>query len=195
MGIELTFAYNKLCGEIPSEIFTINNMTILNLSGNELSGPILENVGQAKSLVELRLRCNALMGNIPQSLSSLQFFRDFSVEENMMSGTVPAEVVAMPYFYDFGLEQSEGYSLDYPQMVEDFNEKAIFKSFYDKLPDHVKEYCPWDGEEPLSETYFAVLDGQGHIVSLSMYGSAYRDSGIDESFVIPDELTKLVHLK
>ena len=72
----------------------------------------------------------------------------------------------MPYFYDFDLEQSEGYALDYPQIVEDLQEKAIFKSLYDKLPDKVREYCPWDGESPLSETRFAVLDAQGHVVSL-----------------------------
>lgn len=191
VGIELDFCDNSLKGEIPPEIFTINNMTSLLLYGNELSGSIPDNIGQAKSLAKLRLDNNALTGNIPQSLSSLKYLRDFFVDGNMMSGTVPAEVVAMPYFYDFDLEQSEGYALDYPQIVEDLQEKAIFKSIYDKLPEKVREYCPWDGESPLSETRFAVLDGQGHIVSLNLTGS----ESISGTFTVPDELTELVHLR
>lgn len=191
VGIELEFCNNSLKGEIPPEIFTINNMTSLLLYGNELSGSIPDNIAQAKSLAKLRLNDNALTGNIPQSLSSLKYLRDFSVDGNMMSGTVPAEVVAMPYFYDFDLEQSEGYALDYPQMAEDLREKAIFKSLYDKLPEEVREYCPWDGESPLSETRFAVLDAQGHIVSLNLNGS----ESISGTFAVPDELTELVHLR
>lgn len=191
VGIELDFCCNSLKGEIPPEIFTINNMTSLLLYGNELSGSIPDNIGQATSLAKLRLNDNALTGNIPQSLSSLKYLRDFAVDGNMMSGTVPAEVVAMPYFYDFDLEQSEGYALDYPQPAEDPREKAIFKSLYDKLPEEVREYCPWDGESPLSETRFAVLDGQGHIVSLNLNGS----ESISGPFAVPDELTELVHLR
>ena len=191
VGIELEFCCNSLKGEIPPEIFTINNMTSLLLYGNGLSGSIPDNIAQAKSLAKLRLNDNALTGNIPQSLSSLKYLRDFSVDGNMMSGTVPAEVVAMPYFYDFDLEQSEGYALDYPQIAEDLREKTIFKSLYDKLPEEVREYCPWDGESPLSETRFAVLDGQGHIVSLNLNGA----ESISGTFAVPDELTELVHLK
>lgn len=191
VGIELDFCCNSLKGEIPPEIFTINNMTSLLLYGNELSGSIPDNIGQAKSLAKLRLNDNALTGNIPQSLSSLKYLRDFYVDGNMMSGTVPAEVVAMPYFYKFDLEQSEGYALDYPKIAEDPREKAIFKSLYDKLPEEVREYCPWDGESPLSGTRFAVLDAQGHIVSLNLNGS----ESISGTFAVPDELTELVHLR
>ena len=194
VGIELTFCNNSIKGEIPPEIFNINNMTSLLLYGNELSGPIPDNIGQAKSLAKLRLDDNAITGNIPQSLSQLKYLRDFSADGNMMSGTVPSEVVAMPYFYTFSLDQSEGYSLDYPALVEDLQEKAIFKSVYDKLPEKVRKLYPWDGESPLPETGFADLDGQGHIVSLCLNGTEYG-SGTPSSFAVPEELTELVHLK
>lgn len=91
VGIELEFCNNSLKGEIPPEIFTINNMTSLLLYGNGLSGSILDNIGEATSLAKLRLDNNALTGNIPPSLSSLKYLRDFSVDGNMMSGTVPAD--------------------------------------------------------------------------------------------------------
>lgn len=191
IGIELDFRDNGLRGEIPSELFTINNLSSLVLNRNELSGPIPENIGQAKSLANLRLDDNALTGNIPQSLAELKLLQSFSVDGNKMSGKVPEEVVAMPFFCGFDLDQAEGYGLEYPQAVEDLQEKALFKEIYGKLPQPVRDNCGWDGESPLSSTNFADLDQQGHIVALRLRGNY----GETASATLPERLLELSHLR
>lgn len=190
IGFGLDFHGYGLRGEIPSGIFSINILTSLNLNRNELTGQIPDAIGDAKALADIRMDDNSLTGNIPASLSGLQHLMSFSVEDNKLSGKVPDEVVAMPYFYRFELEQSDGYGLEYPQPVEDLQEKAAFKAFYETLPEDVKKSCPWDGESPLSSTGFIVLDGKGHIVAMELIG---EDSG--QEVVLSDDFLELSHLR
>ena len=69
--IRLILSGYRLIGEIPAELGSLSNLTILYLSGNELSGEIPAELGSLSNLVGLNLSGNQLSGEIPAELGSL----------------------------------------------------------------------------------------------------------------------------
>ncbi|GJN04596.1 hypothetical protein PR202_ga22159 [Eleusine coracana subsp. coracana] len=88
IGIDLSL--NRLTGEIPGEIVSLNRLSNLNLSWNGLSGKIPDNIGSMKSMESLDLSRNNLSGIIPSSLSDLTYISDLDLSYNNLTGTVPS---------------------------------------------------------------------------------------------------------
>ncbi|KAK8521698.1 hypothetical protein V6N12_066286 [Hibiscus sabdariffa] len=80
---------NKLSGEIPKELATLQGVITLNLSRNMLKGSIIGEIGQFISLESLDLSANHLFGEIPQSLSRLSFLSVLDLSNNNLSGKIP----------------------------------------------------------------------------------------------------------
>ncbi|KAK4398124.1 putative LRR receptor-like serine/threonine-protein kinase [Sesamum angolense] len=89
MECYLSFNY-MLKGEVPSSIFNISTLKILDLSFNELFGNIPSSVTEGIPNLEiLNLAFNQFSGSIPASISNLTKLRHFQLSRNSFSGHIP----------------------------------------------------------------------------------------------------------
>nr|GEZ13686.1 LRR receptor-like serine/threonine-protein kinase GSO1 [Tanacetum cinerariifolium] len=87
--VNIDLSSNKLVGEIPHELTTLNVLMGLNLSHNHLSGVIPKDIGNMKSLFSLDFSTNELTGIIPPSISALNFLSHLNLSRNYLSGQIP----------------------------------------------------------------------------------------------------------
>lgn len=81
---------NKLHGEIPEEITSLEGLISLNLSRNALTGPIPLKIGRLNLLDSLDLSNNQLNGEIPAGFSELNFLGLLDLSNNNLSGKIPS---------------------------------------------------------------------------------------------------------
>uniref|UniRef100_A0A2C9UX89 Uncharacterized protein n=1 Tax=Manihot esculenta TaxID=3983 RepID=A0A2C9UX89_MANES len=86
----LDLSNNKLMGEIPKEITSLQGLQYLNLSQNSLTGKIPSNIGAMESLEAVDFSQNQLFGEIPQSLAELTFLSYLNLSFNNLSGIIPS---------------------------------------------------------------------------------------------------------
>lgn len=89
LSLGVDFSYNKLTGEIPSEVGRLANLALLNVSNNLLFGAIPEALGSCATLLFLRMERNKLQGQIPQSFGKLLSIQQINLARNSLSGPVP----------------------------------------------------------------------------------------------------------
>ena len=100
----LSLVVNQL-SSIPSELFTLPNLTHLYLWGNQLSGEIPPELGNLSNLTYLDLGDNQLMGEIPTALSNLSNLTTLSLHSNQLSGRIPTalgNLSNLTYLYLWG---------------------------------------------------------------------------------------------
>ncbi|KAH7537258.1 hypothetical protein FEM48_Zijuj03G0073800 [Ziziphus jujuba var. spinosa] len=85
----LDLSSNKLTGEIPRQLTTLQGLISLNLSGNFLKGRIPDSIGNMVWLESLDLSRNRLSGNIAPSISSLTYLSYLNLSYNNLSGKIP----------------------------------------------------------------------------------------------------------
>ncbi|KAL1088145.1 hypothetical protein V6Z11_D08G230800 [Gossypium hirsutum] len=88
--VSIDLSCNKLSGEIPRELASLQGLINLNLSRNMLRGSIIREIGQLKSLDSLDLSTNNLSGEIPESMSELSFLGVLDLSNNKLSGKIPS---------------------------------------------------------------------------------------------------------
>ncbi|CAL4890876.1 unnamed protein product [Urochloa decumbens] len=86
---------NFLSGSIPPSVGKLCNIGILDLSENSISGEIPLALGNLTSLSILYLFENNLQGFIPTSLGKLQNIASLILSSNQLSGTVPEQIVSL----------------------------------------------------------------------------------------------------
>ncbi|KAK7828156.1 receptor like protein 21, partial [Quercus suber] len=86
-GLDLSF--NKLTGEIPSDLGQLSSIHAMNLSYNQLIGSIPKTFSKLTQLESLDLSHNNLSGEIPIVLIDLTFLEVFNVAHNNLSGKLP----------------------------------------------------------------------------------------------------------
>ncbi|PIN14103.1 Non-specific serine/threonine protein kinase [Handroanthus impetiginosus] len=84
------FNKNQLSGEIPIEIFS-GDMSLIHvlLDGNKLEGNIPSTVGSVQTLEAIRLDRNSLKGSVPSNLNNLTNIIELNLAHNMLSGALP----------------------------------------------------------------------------------------------------------
>ncbi|TYG71771.1 hypothetical protein ES288_D05G425200v1 [Gossypium darwinii] len=87
--LAIDLSCNKLTGEIPEELISLQELVALNLSRNFFTGKILQKVGHLRQLEVLDLSRNKFSGNIPTSLSELTFLSILDLSYNDLSGKIP----------------------------------------------------------------------------------------------------------
>ncbi|CAM0907887.1 unnamed protein product [Alopecurus aequalis] len=97
LSLGVDFSYNKLTGEIPSEVGHLANLALLNVSDNLLSGVIPEALGSCATLLFLRMERNKLQGQIPQSFGKLLSIQQINLARNSLSGPVPEFFVGLTF--------------------------------------------------------------------------------------------------
>ncbi|KAA3468844.1 putative LRR receptor-like serine/threonine-protein kinase [Gossypium australe] len=81
---------NKLSGEIPRELTSLQGLINLNLSRNMFRGSIIREIGQLKPLNSLNLSTNNLFGEILESMSELSFLSILDLSNNNLSRKIPS---------------------------------------------------------------------------------------------------------
>ncbi|KAL4322541.1 receptor-like protein 12 [Arachis ipaensis] len=87
--VAVDLSCNKIYGEIPDTMGSLNGLVVLNLSNNMFTGSIPSSFGKLSNLEVLDLSLNNLSGNIPQQLTGLTFLDFFNVSFNNLSGPIP----------------------------------------------------------------------------------------------------------
>ncbi|KAL1322680.1 hypothetical protein AAHE18_14G213700 [Arachis hypogaea] len=87
--VAIDLSCNKISGEIPDIMGSLNGLVVLNLSNNMFIGSIPSSLGKLSNLEVLDLSLNSLSGNIPQQLTALTFLDFFNVSFNNLSGPIP----------------------------------------------------------------------------------------------------------
>ncbi|TYG71774.1 hypothetical protein ES288_D05G425500v1 [Gossypium darwinii] len=87
--LAIDLSCNKLTGEIPEELSSLQELVALNLSRNFFTGKILQKIGHLRQLEVLDLSRNKFSGNIPTSLSELTFLSILDLSYNDLSGKIP----------------------------------------------------------------------------------------------------------
>ncbi|KAI9098361.1 hypothetical protein K1719_024986 [Acacia pycnantha] len=80
---------NNLTGQIPSELGSCQNLSLLNLAQNQLSGGLPAELGKLNNLQVLQLQGNNLSGQIPTQVSQLQKLLTLNLSDNSLNGAIP----------------------------------------------------------------------------------------------------------
>ena len=88
----LNLHQNQLTGEIPAELGSLTNLSVLDLAENQLTGEIPTELGSLSNLQELYLLGNELSGEIPAELGNLANLTHLSLSRNQLTGEIPAEL-------------------------------------------------------------------------------------------------------
>ncbi|XP_061342036.1 receptor-like protein EIX2 [Gastrolobium bilobum] len=86
----IDFSSNNLSGTVPSEIFMLTRLQLMNLSHNRLVGTIPDEIGNMKPLESIDLSSNRLSGQIPQAMSGLSFLGYLNLSFNNLMGKIPS---------------------------------------------------------------------------------------------------------
>lgn len=89
---QLLLPNNQLSGSIPSSLMNCAHITILDLSFNKLTGNIPSQLSYLPNLERLSLWYNQLSGEIPPELGNLTLLRSLSLNNNLLTGSIPAEI-------------------------------------------------------------------------------------------------------
>ena len=95
-----------LHGPIPSEIGSLNNLTLLNLYANNLGGPIPSEIGNLSSLTSLNLSGNKISGSLPQEIGNLIELNELILNYNKISGSIPLEIGNLTELKAVALQQN-----------------------------------------------------------------------------------------
>ncbi|XP_044501281.1 LRR receptor kinase BAK1-like isoform X2 [Mangifera indica] len=85
----LQLCYNKLSGSIPTQLGSLNRLSVLTLQYNQLTGAIPASLGDLGMLTRLDLSFNSLFGSIPVKLANAPKLEVLDIRNNSLSGNVP----------------------------------------------------------------------------------------------------------
>ncbi|GMI99863.1 TOADSTOOL 2, clv3 peptide insensitive 1, receptor-like protein kinase 2 [Hibiscus trionum] len=85
----LSLAFNDIGGEIPLEIWGLENLEELDLEGNSLTGKLPDEIVGLRNLRVLNLGFNELEGGIPGSLSKFVDLEVLNLAGNKLKGSMP----------------------------------------------------------------------------------------------------------
>lgn len=92
---QLQLSGNGLSGEIPPEIGSLTELSVLAMSRNKLQGPLPPTVGNLSNLTMIFLADNQLDGAIPSELGNLFKLSRVYLANNQFSSDIPAELARL----------------------------------------------------------------------------------------------------
>ncbi|RVW18908.1 putative LRR receptor-like serine/threonine-protein kinase [Vitis vinifera] len=93
----LNLSSNFLTGNLPPEVGNMKSITTLDLSKNLVSGYIPRRMGEQQNLAKLSLSQNRLQGPIPVEFGDLVSLESLDLSQNNLSGTIPKSLEALIY--------------------------------------------------------------------------------------------------
>mmetsp|Transcript_2511 Transcript_2511/g.3695 ORF Transcript_2511/g.3695 Transcript_2511/m.3695 type:complete len:670 (-) Transcript_2511:69-2078(-) len=90
--VQLDLEENGLSGNLPDEIGSLSDCTVLSVYGNDIAGTLPSSLGQMVALNKLWLEDNEFSGSLPSEIGYLRNVDDLSFYENQIEGTLPTEL-------------------------------------------------------------------------------------------------------
>ncbi|GKY93339.1 hypothetical protein MPSEU_000301500 [Mayamaea pseudoterrestris] len=81
--------YNKLSGNVPSELAKLTSLSILSMSGNKLMNGLTETICDLEALSSLTMSSSGLTGTIPSCLSTMTDLKVLLLSNNNLTGRLP----------------------------------------------------------------------------------------------------------
>ncbi|CAJ1975330.1 unnamed protein product [Sphenostylis stenocarpa] len=88
----LDLSFNNFSGPLPVEISQMSSLAFLTLTYNQFSGPIPSELGKLTRLMALDLAFNSFSGPIPPSLGNLTSLLWLTLSDNSLTGEIPPEL-------------------------------------------------------------------------------------------------------
>ncbi|KAF3452959.1 hypothetical protein FNV43_RR03392 [Rhamnella rubrinervis] len=89
----LDLSNNKITG-LPSDLWSLDSLKILNLSFNQISGSLPNNIGNFGLLRSFDLSSNNISGEIPASIGSLVSLQDLKLNHNRFEQNIPSGILS-----------------------------------------------------------------------------------------------------
>ena len=165
---------------IPSQLFTLSNLTYLNLESNELSGEIPEELSNLTNLAELYLNDNAsLTGALPQNLTGLTKLEKLLFQDTGLCA--PLNTVFQTWLQ--GIAEISGSNCGSPGTYE----RSLLVALYNATDgDNWTNKTNWLSDNDIS-TWHGVSVSNGWVTGLDL-----RNNNLTGT--IPTELGNLINL-
>ncbi|XP_028788770.1 receptor kinase-like protein Xa21 [Neltuma alba] len=89
------FSSNKFVSHIPSSLWSLKDLLVLDISSNALSGIISLEVSNLRAIILLDLSRNQISGSIPKTMGGLQTLQNLSLAHNKLQGPIPESLSNM----------------------------------------------------------------------------------------------------
>ncbi|KAJ3697831.1 hypothetical protein LUZ61_001536 [Rhynchospora tenuis] len=93
---------NLLSGEVPPEIGSVNNLSLILMDRNQLSGNLPASIAQ-QPLVMLNVSSNNFSGQIPTEIGNIQCLQSLDLSCNNFSGQLPSSLNRLNELEDFNV--------------------------------------------------------------------------------------------
>ncbi|KAE8719178.1 Receptor-like protein kinase HAIKU2 [Hibiscus syriacus] len=90
--VRLRVNNNSLSGTVPAGIWSLPNLSIIDLTMNRFEGPITGDIGNSKSLAQLFLANNQFSGELPASISQASSLVSVQLTSNRFTGQIPEAI-------------------------------------------------------------------------------------------------------
>ncbi|CAI5518845.1 unnamed protein product [Closterium sp. Naga37s-1] len=165
-------------GELPAWIFSLTNLTSLDIQGNNFSGSIPEAISSLKQLRELRITEPTLSGSIPESIGALTNLQDLNLRKCGLSGSIPEAISSLKQLEMLDL-QGNSLSGTIPAFIGRLTELRILKlndnAFSGSIPgtfcNHIR-FCELDFE---GNQFTRELPSFDHTAHLNIFPWSYSD--------------------
>jgi Leucine-rich repeat (LRR) protein len=87
--VVLQLCYNQFTGSIPSELGSLERLSVLALQSNHLTGAIPASLGDLGMLMRLDLSYNHFFGSVPTKVADAPLLEFLDIRNNSLSGNVP----------------------------------------------------------------------------------------------------------
>lgn len=180
---EIKLVSNNLSGQIPPELFDLQELQYLILYYNKLTGEIPEEVGNAKKLRELQIYNNTLSGTLPESIYQLSELTTIVLNNNKLSGELSEKIWSMPALRAFLIDNNKftGELTPAIRNAKNLAQLGLGSNFIKgTIPDEITE---------LSNLYSL------NIGNASSFNGVVTEAENNFSGPIPDNLDKLQNLR
>ncbi|OVA17292.1 Protein kinase domain [Macleaya cordata] len=190
----VSFARNKLSGQIPKSLSSCSTLAAVNFSSNQISGRLPSEIWSLNGLRSLDLSDNLLEGDIPKGIKGLYNLRAINLRKNQFTGQVPDDIggCSLLKVIDFSENALSG-------SLPDSMEKLSMCNFLNLQGNELGGEVPaWIGEMrslqtlDLSSNSFtgSIPDSMGHLQSLKVLNlSENKFNG-----VLPESLANCTNL-
>ncbi|MBK7879837.1 MAG: hypothetical protein IPJ83_04675 [Saprospiraceae bacterium] len=104
---QLDFSYNFFSGKLNPSISKLTKLESLVLSENQLSGELIPELFQLTKLKDLNIRKNKFSGRIPSQIASLKNLEKLRLGQNSLTGTLPVEIGQLTQLTEISLQSNQ----------------------------------------------------------------------------------------
>ncbi|CAO2833174.1 unnamed protein product [Amaranthus hypochondriacus] len=93
----LSLDYNEIVGSIPTGLFNMINLQVIQMRSNHLTGQLSPQIGKLSKLETIDVRFNNLSGRIPDSIGNLSYLSILIFSNNRFEGVIPSSLGQCKY--------------------------------------------------------------------------------------------------